>query len=266
MTVVALFADPRHVLISAVVERGMMEGLTFSVSPEMMPWLRQHYGASLQSFPDAIQSHDASGVVDWSIEMTGTPSSLAVPAKRRMKLAFQGEESSDGGDGTITVHIHDMLPPGKNSAIANLFHMWLRELEEDTHPTLNGQPRHWCDRSDVAYAIVELLKNQPQERSFNLAGRRQWSLEETWREFSELVHRTKAGKSGQFTITHLEAKGVPAIKAVSVESSPPQHNRPSLSAIHRFLEQHDGEGWRPKTTLRQSLMFVIAMLDEPQDS
>ena len=35
---------------------------------------------------------------------------------------------------------------------------------------------------------------------------------------------------------------------------------------HHFLEQHDGEGWRPKTPLRQSLMFVIAMLDEPQDS
>lgn len=266
MTVVALFADHEHVLVSAVIERGMMEGLTFSVSPEMMPLLRQRYGASLESFPDAIQSHDASVVVDWSLEMTDSSPSSAVPAQRRMKLTFHGEESYEESDGTTTVHIHDMLPPARNSSTANLFRTWLEELDEKTHPLLDEQPRHWCDRSDMAYAIVELLKSQPEERSFNLAGRRQWSLEETWREFSELAHRTKAGRTGQFNITHLEAKGVPAIKAVSVEASSPQHNRPSLGAIHRFLEQHDGEGWRPKTPLRQSLMFVIAMLEEPQDS
>ena len=266
MTVVALLADPEHVLVSAVVKRGMMEGLRFSVSPEMIPLLRQRYGASLQSFPDAIQSNEGASVVDWSLEMTGTRPSLAVPAQRRMKLAFDGEESCDGEDSTTTVHIHDMLPPARDSSDANLFRTWLEELNADTLPELDREPRHWCDCSDMAYAIVELLKSQPEGRSFNLVGRRQWSLEETWKEFSELVHRTEAGKSGQFNITHLEAKGVPAIKAVSVESSTPQHNRPSLSAIHRFLEQHDGEGWRPKTPLRQSLMFVIAMLDEPQDS
>ena len=266
MTVVALFADPEHVLVSAVVERGMMEGLRFSVSPEMMPLLRQRYGASLQSFPDAIQSNEGASIADWSLEMTGTSPPLAVPVQRRMKLAFDGEESCDDEDSTTTVHIHDMLPPARNSIDATLFHSWLEELNADTLPELEGQTRHWCDRSDMAYAIVELLKSEPEERSFNLVGRRQWSLEETWREFSELVHRTKAGKSGHFNITHLEARGVPAIKAVSVESNRSQQNRPSLGAVHRFLEQHDGEGWRPKTPLRQSLMFVIAMLDEPQDS
>ena len=266
MTVVALFADPEHVLVSAVVERGMMEGLTFSVSPEMMPLLRRRYAASLQSFPKAIQSNESDSVADWSLEMTGPSPSLAVPAQRRMKLAFAGEEICEESDGTITVHIHDMLPPARTSSDEGLFRTWLEELNDNTLPRLDGQPRHWCDRSDMAYAIVELLKSQPEERSFNLAGRRQWSLEETWKEFSELAHRTKAGQTGQFNITHLEAKGVPAIKAVSVEANPQQHKRPSLGAIHRFLEQHDGEGWRPKTPLRQSLMFVIAMLEEPQDS
>ena len=266
MTVVALFADPEHVLVSAVVERGMMEGLTFSVSPEMVPILRKRYGASLQSFPNAIQSNEPASVADWSLEMTGASPSLAVPAQRRMKLAFDGEESNEENDGTLTVHIHDMLPPARKSSAHDLFRTWLEELNADTLPRLDGQHRHWCDRSDMAYAIVELLKSQPEERSFNLAGRRQWSLEETWSEFSELARRTKAGQTGQFNITHLEAKGVPAIKAVSVEANPQHHNRPSLGAIHRFLEQHDGEGWRPKTPLRQSLMFVIAMLEEPQDS
>ena len=266
MTVVALFADPEHVLVSAVVERGMMEGLTFSVSPEMMPLLRRRYAASLQSFPKAIQSNEPDSVADWSLEMTGTSPSSTVPAQRRMKLAFDGEENCKESDDTITVHIHDILPPARNSSAEGLFRTWLEDLNGDTLPGLDGQPRHWCDRSDMAYAIVELLKSQPEERSFNLAGRRQWSLEETWREFSELAHRTKAGQTGQFNITHLEAKGVPAIKVVSVEADPQHHNRPSLGAIHHFLEQHDGEGWRPKTPLRQSLMFVIAMLDEPQDS
>ena len=41
------------------------------------------------------------------------------------------------------------------------------------------------------------------------------------------------------------------------------HNqRPSLSSIHAYLEKATGEGWRPKTPLRQSLMLVIADLNQ----
>lgn len=264
MTVVALLADAEHVLFAAVLERGMMEGLTFTVPPEALPPLQQRYAMALKSFPDAIQGQKAHLTADWSIELIGDqrPTTLN-PAHRRMKIGFDVDEGIKSEDGTF-VSVHGMLPPAKNSNDARVFRTWLEHHQTNTQPDLSGQPRHWCDRSDLAYAIVELLKSEPTENWFNLSGRRQWTLNETWMEFSELMNRTKAGKTGRFNIHHLEARGVPSIKAVSVESTSAVYNRPSLHAIHAFLEERDGEGWRPKTPLRHSLMFVIAMHDEHQ--
>lgn len=85
-------------------------------------------------------------------------------------------------------------------------------------------------------------------------------------EFADLARRAQAGQTGRFEVDHLVAKGVPSVKAVSVEAAANRHERPDLGAIHRFLKNVDGEGWRPKTPLRQSLMFVLADLNERQDA
>ena len=261
MTVVALLANPEHVLLSAVVERGILEGLNFTVSPDALPTAKQHHAAALQSYPEAIRSHDVIPSADWSIDLEGGTSPTSnVLVRRRMHIVF-GAESPSLAEEDVYVQIHGMLPPAAGSEDAAMFQAWIDHDGRNPPAELDNQHEYWCDRSDIVYAIVELLKGEPGEQVFNLAGRRRWTLMETWHEFYELAHRTKAGQTGRFDISHLEAKGVPSIKAVSVKSEPSGQPRPSLESIHRFLEKQDGEGWRPKTPLRQSLMFVMAMFE-----
>ena len=75
------------------------------------------------------------------------------------------------------------------------------------------------------------------------------------------MQRAKAGQHGAFAIEHLVARGVPSVSVKEITDN--GHNqRPSLSSIHAYLEKTTGEGWRPKTPLRQSLMLVIADLNQ----
>ena len=257
----ALLANPEHALLSAIVERGILEGLSFTVSPDTLPTAMQHHAAALQSYPEAIRSHDVVPSADWSIGLEGRSSPTSnMLVRRRMNIVFGAENPSPAVE-DVNVQIHGMLPPVAGSEDAAMFQAWIDHDGRNPPAEVENEHRYWCDRSDIVYAIVELLKGDPGEQVFNLAGRRKWTLLETCHEFYELAHRTKAGQTGRFDISHLEAKGVPSLKAVSVKSAPSGKPRPSLESIHRFLEKQDGEGWRPKTPLRQSLMFVMAMLE-----
>ena len=266
MTVVMLLADPQHPLVSAVVERGMMEGLTFTTTSVQEDALKHEHKAMLQAFPGGFQPQRETTVAEWSIEIAGAQSPPAnCPIHRRMTVQFDHRNPTTSSE-HLVVFVHDMLPPTPVSEEADLFAMWLTHIKENTKPDLRGDQRYWCDRFDVAYGVVELLKGKPKEPSFHLAGRRAWTLEETWMEFADLARRARAGQTGRFEVDHLVAKGVPSVKAVSVEAAANRHERPDLGAIHRFLKNVDGEGWRPKTPLRQSLMFVLADLNERQDA
>ena len=110
------------------------------------------------------------------------------------------------------------------------------------------------------HGIVELLKEHL-HRASTIWRRRAWSIEDTYAEFSLLLQRTSAGRSGEFSIEHLVATGIPTVKVVELDTTGQADKRPSLRNIHAFLEASTGEGWRPKTPLRQSLMFTIAMLE-----
>lgn len=264
MTVVALLADPAHGLLSSIIERGMMEGMTFTVPPESLTTALKQHATALRSYPEAILAHGSTPSVEWSISLEANPTTpSSIVAERSMRIDF-GEKPSDQAGEQIDICVHGMLPPLEGSEDAAMFQTWIAHEGPSPPPMLDHEYRYWCDRTDIAYAIVELLKGKPLEGTFNLTGRRRWTLLETWSEFHDLVNRTKAGRTGEFDVSHLEAKGVPSIKAVRLASTTAGQKRPSLEAIHRFLEVQDGEGWRPKTPLRQSLMFVIAVLDGHQ--
>ena len=242
----------------------MMEGITFSVPPESLPAALRQHATALKSYPGAIHAHGSTPSVEWSINLEESPSATSsIMAKRHIRIGFGGEPPKQTGE-QVDINVHGMLPPVEGSEDAAMFQDWIAHEEPSPPPMLDHEYRYWCDRSDIAYAIVELLKGKPLESTFNLAGRRRWTLLETWNEFHDLVSRTKAGRTGQFDVSHLEAKGVPSIKAVRIASTTTSQKRPPLDAIHRFLEVQDGEGWRPKTPLRQSLMFVIAALEGHQ--
>ena len=87
-------------------------------------------------------------------------------------------------------------------------------------------------------------------------------MDETWQEFDALVQRTIAGQTGKFGTEHLEARGVPVVEPIAIRDGQTKRVRPNLGPLHAALTDANGEGWRPKTPLRQSLMMVIAQLSE----
>ncbi|MEC8151576.1 MAG: hypothetical protein VX068_02920, partial [Candidatus Thermoplasmatota archaeon] len=115
-------------------------------------------------------------------------------------------------------------------------------------------------------AVALMLQDPNLEGTYHFAGRRSWSAEETWIEFDAMVQRTLAGQTGAFGSEHLTARGVPAVRTVAVSGIGNEATRPPLGPLHTFLTEVTGEGWHPKTPLRQSLMMVIAQLSKRQAS
>ncbi|MEK9652047.1 MAG: hypothetical protein VW102_07615, partial [Poseidonia sp.] len=97
--------------------------------------------------------------------------------------------------------------------------------------------------------------------NYHVSGRRYWSAEETREEFLALARRTDAGRTGNFAIHHLETAQIQSVSVEAVDSSNPTPERPDLGPFHRHLEATTGEGWRPTTPLRQTLMLVLAELE-----
>ena len=260
MVLVWLAGNVEHALVSAVLERGMQEGLTFAAPSPLFELLQQRYAVELQAFPSSLLPMNDDITPDWTLSLNEQAEQIEIePAGRHMVISTTWEHMSVDVNKIVAVHVHDMLPPLSGSHDAAMFEAWA--VNNTTTPQSSGGPRYWCDRSDVAHGIVELLKGAPEHGVYNLAGRRAWSIEDTYSEFSALMQRTSAGQSGEFNIEHLVATGIPAVKVVELEKATDVNQRPSLTTIQTFLEASSGDGWRPTTPLRQSLMFTIAMLE-----
>ncbi|MEL0331577.1 MAG: hypothetical protein VW982_05115 [Candidatus Poseidoniales archaeon] len=264
MVVVNVAADLKHALVSAILERGMQEGMTFTVPDSEFEFLRERYAVELRAFPSALQRRTDDAPLDWTLSLNGRNPQDIGPNGRRMVISTNNESVDLDASTIVAVQVHDMLPPLRDSHDASMFEAWA--INEDTTAPSSRGPRYWCDRSDIAHGIVELLKGTPAPGVYNLAGRRAWSIEDTHAEFSPLLQRTSAGRSGEFSIEHLVATGIPTVKVVELDTTGQADKRPSLRNIHAFLEASTGEGWRPKTPLRQSLMFTIAMLESDHAS
>ena len=260
MVLVWLAGNVEHALVSAVLERGMQEGLTFAAPSPLFELLQQRYAVELQAFPSSLLPMNDDITPDWTLSLAEHEKQVEIrPEGRRMIITTARGPMNADTSNIVAVHVHDMLPPLSGSHDAAMFEAWA--MNNTTTPPSSGGPRYWCDRSDVAHGIVELLKGAPEHGVYNLAGRRAWSLEDTYSEFSALMQRTSAGQSGEFNIEHLVATGIPTVKVVELERATDVNQRPTIASIHTFLEASTGDGWRPTTPLRQSLMFTIAMLE-----
>lgn len=255
-----LAGNVEHALVSAVLERGMQEGLTFAAPSPLFEHLQQRYAVELQAFPSSLLPMNDETSPDWTLSLAEQEKQNEIkPVGRHMVISTAQEHMIADTSNIVAVHVHDMLPPLSGFHDAAMFEAWA--MNNKPPPLSSGGPRYWCDRSDLAHGIVELLKGAPERGVYNLAGRRAWSIEETYSEFAALMQRTSAGQSGDFNIEHLVATGIPTVKVVELERTTEVNQRPSLTTIHAFLEASTGEGWRPRTPLRQSLMFTIAMLE-----
>jgi nucleoside-diphosphate-sugar epimerase len=200
------------------------------------------------------------------LQIEGEAPQIAAPVDARHMIIGSGPTEDSLKTNACLVRLHDLLPPVPNSNDERMFLSWMKASRDNRTPMLEHHPRHWCDVNDVVPAIIELLKGETEATVYNLAGRRTWTVKATWEEFDALFQRTNAGKTGRFEFEHLEAKGIPSVAVVEVGAVEQAPQRPSLTTTHAFLEAKTGEGWRPTTPLRRSLMVVIANLDEAYSS
>ena len=261
MAAACVLTAPDHPLAQALLSRGMLEGMTFFVAQDQLATVQQRCAMEQLANPTALQGYEADHGDALFLSIEGMPHQINVPdGARQMVVGFGGGERDAGLD-DISVRIHDMLPPLSNSQDSAMFRLWMETSLRGEVPEILADERYWFDINDAVAALIELIKGQPETATYNLAGRRGWTHEETWTEFHPLVQRAMAGQNGMFAIEHLVARGVASIGVKEITDG--DHNqRPSLSSIHAYLKKATGEGWRPKTPLRQSLMLVIADLNQ----
>lgn len=266
MGTACVLVNPEHPVVQAIFSRGMMEGIVFHASPAAIHGLERRHPSVLAAFPSSLQTYEVHKPNMDYLQIEGEDPQLTIPANARTMIVGIGPLDHALETNASHVRLHDMLPPMPNSNEERMFRSWMEASRCKEAPVLEQRPRHWCDMNDAVPAIIELLKGETEATVYNLAGRRAWTMEATWDEFDALFQRTNAGKTGRFEFEHLEAKGIPSVAVVEVGADDYKHQRPSLTTTHAFLESKTGEGWRPTTPLRRSLMVVIAELDTAHSS
>ena len=162
------------------------------------------------------------------------------------------------------VHVYDMILYSTITDASNDIldeYLSICKLNKE-NPKLAEDSKHWwVSQQDVAAGLARLLSDVTTLPSIShLCGRRGWTKQETYQQLLLLYQRTIAGSSGNFETTHLEQK--PVINPVLEDISQINKSlRPDLSIVNETLREIDGEGWRPLTPLRTSLMQYLATKD-----
>ena len=169
----------------------------------------------------------------------------------------------DAGEVDSHFLIHDMIPSKSSQPWENqLLDSMIESLVEGKDFDITADIGWWVAEVDVADAISRLiLSEHPNHLEVNIAGRRSWDAGQVFEELEMLYNRTIAGQSGDFTTKHLSSPSTPNIELVTVEQSK-QNIRPDLKPLHESLVLADGDGWRPMTPIRTSLMhFLIGKMN-----
>ena len=270
MSARCVLAHPLHPLSQAIFARAALDGVNFLATQEACADLRLGHAPVLAAFPEALTAltdeehllldHEDAQVVQLLIGMEAEPPTVA---QSRLIRLVEGHQETNLNEDDITVHLHDVLPPERGSDREAMFRRWMEAGRAGTLPDLKEQHFHWCDINDVTAAVSDLLQHPCEDGTYHMSGRRAWTMDETWQEFDALIQRTIAGQTGKFGPEHLEARGVPVVEPIAIQDGQTKRVRPDLGPLHAALTNANGEGWRPRTPLRQSLMMVIAQLSEP---
>ena len=263
-----------HPLSQAMFRRGALEGVRFYATPDHCEALTDQHATLVAAFPSALTplTHAVSDTKADAIDPR-TTRYLLVEGERSVELPstartiwLRTNGATGGTPSGLDLHLVDALPPVEGTDLDTMFTEWMAASAMKETPQLTDERFHWCDLNDVSAAVALMLRDPTLEGTYHFAGRRSWSAEETWIEFNAMVQRTLAGQTGAFGSEHLTARGVPAVRTVAVSGIGDEAPRPPLGPLHAFLTEATGEGWHPKTPLRQSLMMVIAQLSERQAS
>ena len=163
-----------------------------------------------------------------------------------------------------SIYIHDLIYFSEVESLVNKNLDELLDLciSNSEGFDLSSDKKHWwVSQQDVAAGLLRLIDyTKPLPQLMHICGRRGWTKQETFEQLELLYRRTIAGSSGQFQTSHLESKPVIHPTVAKVSQITPS-TRPDLSIINEVLLQTDGEGWRPLTPLRTSLMQYLATKD-----
>lgn len=260
MVVEVVVVDPFDPLCLQVMQRGMFAGITFFVSETDRVKIEPLLKAELHALPHALSLH-AQAPLESVVLSSGEREAPPTWAEAPTLYLRRQDESPASGKG-VNLVIHDMLPDSRGKRGA-FFESWNSGTSGDQQPLLDESGGYWCSINDVSSAVVQLLPHLAslEQTTYHVAGRRYWTMEETWNEFAILARRANAGRLGAFNVDVLtDDEGLPVeVQPVDQQSSNPQ--RPDIAPFHRCLKQYTGEGWRPMMPLRQTLMLVLASLD-----
>ena len=261
MVVDLALVGPIDPLCLNVMQRGILAGIKFYVSDNDAVSARAWLSSELEAVPQGLQRH-ADAPENIVVLCSGGNNNNPFQNASCVVHIHHANELEFGREHEFSIVIHDMLPERGDKSTPP-FAEWASMAVEGQTPSLDGEGGYWCSINDVSAALVRLLPHLAavERKPYHVAGRRYWTLRETWSEFAVLARRAKAGRLGAFNLEVLTADDSLPIEAqpVSVSSSRPA--RPDIAPFHRCLEQHTGEGWRPVMPLRQTLMLVLASLD-----
>lgn len=273
MSAKCVLSHPVHPLSHAIFAKAALEGVQFLAPPQAFHELRERHAGVISAVPKALiqlagsaddmEEPQSESIVHLTIE---EPSGNQHERHGAAVRLVRERSSNDASAAETNLYLHDVLPPLTGSQHERMFQAWMEASRTGSRPIMNDETFHWCDLNDVTAAIAVMLRHPLEDGTYHVSGRRGWTTDETWQEFDALVQRTLAGRTGTFGTEHLTARGVPAVQAVALIDGKPEQSRPDLEPFHTYLSDANGEGWRPKTPLRQSLMMVIARLTESQPS
>jgi len=249
-------------LATPLLERGIPQLLTFGLQEGLIKHVRDEHKSLIEHFPRSLVPLEQ--VDSKAIHLVNDKNEFAALSehgKVAIHLTFSEDDPKKHEGGGLVIRLHDVLSADRSTPHGSMFHDWWQSAHTGQTPPFDGSGAYWCSPDDVAEGLLRLIGGgKAISGTIDVCGRRFWGMEDTWNEFQMLVSRTVAGHEASFHLAHLKADGGPAVHVEDLAVNSRKKARPSLEAVHDLLLEASGEGWNPRTPLRQSLMLIVADL------
>ena len=157
----------------------------------------------------------------------------------------------------IELQIRDLLwvNPNDEWAPPDVFE-WYISIRDNKDLDLKKFPiRYWIPTKDVIILIETLIELEEFPTLFSVVcGRRPWVANDVYSELKLLSRRAHNAKLHQIDEIDL---GINSIPLTHVDNN---NKSPNLSKLHNLIKSINGNGWKPSTPLRISLMECIEKL------
>ena len=254
-----------HPVVAAFLQRGMHQQHRFFVPEDELDSGLQKFETECTLFPDALRTlsvlNTSPDVVFTTAEKAQAPQIHSLRGGMNLALV-EAKQPHFLSETWTQLILHDLLTIDNPLDNDGGFQEWWQLALGVQEPTLKEeQIAFWCSAGDVAESLLRLIQSEvPLPSPMDVCGRRRWSLADTWQEFNLLVQRTVAGERAKFEATHLKADGGPLVEVQDLNHAIVHRERPNVEPYHDALVMVSGEGWNPRTPLRQSLMLLVAEL------